>query len=215
MAIAENDFVELEFTGKVSITKEVFDTNIERDAKAAGLKTKGLKPAIIAVGHGMLPEGLNNNLVGKKVGQTYSVKLKPHQAFGARKRELVKMVPTKHFHAQEINPVRGMQLSLDGQLVKVLSSDRGRTLIDFNNSLAGKEIQYIYTIKRKVDGIEEQVDAVQDFLFRRTFPFEIKKDMITFTIPKEVEQFVKFFSNKFQEIFNLKLETNIKDIRTP
>ena len=211
MVITENDFVELEFTGKISITGEVFDTNIERDANAAGLKTTELKPVVVAVGHGMLPEGLNSDLIGKEIGKIYDVQLKPHQAFGARKRELVKMVPTKHFHAQQINPVRGMQLSLDGQLVKVLSSDRGRTLIDFNNSLAGKKIQYTYTIKRKVDKIDEQINAVQDFLFRRTFPFEIKKDMIIFTIPKEAEQFVKFFSNKFQEIFKLRLETDIKE----
>jgi hypothetical protein len=36
------------------------------------------------------------------------------------------MVPTRLFLEQRINPQRGMQLNLDGQIVKILSNSGGR-----------------------------------------------------------------------------------------
>ncbi|MCG8686497.1 MAG: FKBP-type peptidyl-prolyl cis-trans isomerase, partial [Desulfobacterales bacterium] len=130
MAIKENDFVRLEFTGRVSGTDEIFDTNVESDAKKGGFDLKNIKPFVLSVGHKMLPPGFDKDLVGKEVGKDYSVELKPEDAFGKRNKEMIRMIPTKMFHEQQITPQRGMQLSLDGQLVKVLSSDRGRTLVD-------------------------------------------------------------------------------------
>lgn len=209
--INKNDFIEISFTGRIPTTNEIFDTNIESDAKSAGFKTEDIKPLIISVGQKMLPPGFDKDLEGKEVGKDYSVKIKPEEAFGKRSKEMVRMIPTKYFHEQQINPVRGMQLALDGQLVKVLSSDRGRTLVDFNNPLAGKEVEYSYKINKLIEKLEEKIDAIQEFLFRTKFPFEIKDKSIIFAIPKEAEQFVKIFAKKFEELFNLKLETKLEE----
>lgn len=211
MTIQKNDFIEISFTGKIPTTNEIFDTNILEDAKSAGFKTENIKPVTVSVGQKMLPIGFDEDLVGKEPGKTYSVKLSPEKAFGKRNKELVRMIPTKYFHEQQINPERGMQLALDGQLVKVLSSDRGRTLIDFNNPLAGKEVEYSYKINKLVESLEEKIDAMQEFLFKQIFPHEIKDKTLTLTIPKEAEQFVKMFAEKFEEIFGLKLETKIEE----
>ncbi len=238
--INKNDFIEISFTGKITNTDEIFDTNIEADAKAANFKTEGIKPLILSVGHKMLPEGFDDDLIGKDAPDTkgcaerrakeYTINLKPEQAFGKRNPQLVRMVPTKHFHEQKIDPVRGMQLNLDGQLVKVLSSDRGRTLVDFNNPLAGKPVTYTYKINKTITDQKEKINALQDFLFRQTFEYEIKdKDTtnskesearenlgflgktIIFSVPKEAEQFIKMLSPKFEEILNLKIETKITE----
>ena len=124
MTVKKNDFIEVEFTGKITDGGEVFDTNIESVAKKAGIDSKKIKPFILSVGHKMLPTGLDNDLVGKEVGKEYTVELKAKDAFGKRNPQMVRMIPTKMFHEQKINPVKGMQLSLDGQLTKVLSSDK-------------------------------------------------------------------------------------------
>jgi len=133
--IKENDFIEIEFTGRIANSNEVFDTNVLSEAKKAGLETKNIKPFNLSVGHKMLPPGFDEDLIGKELKKSYSVTLKPEKAFGKRNSSLVKMVPTKMFNEQKINPIRGMSLNLDGQLAKILSTSSGRTLVDFNNPL--------------------------------------------------------------------------------
>ena len=119
------------------------------------------------------------------------------------------MIPTKHFHEQKINPERGMQLSLDGQLVKILSSDKGRTLVDFNNPLAGKEVTYTYKINKIITDQKEKINALQEFLFRRIFEFEVKNNKVIFKIEKQFKPFVEMFTPKFKEILGLELDSKI------
>jgi FKBP-type peptidyl-prolyl cis-trans isomerase 2 len=209
MAIKKNDFIEVEFTGNITNTDEIFDTNIKADAEKGGLDIKNTKPFVLSVGHKMLPTGFDKDLEGKEVGKSYTVDIKPEEAFGKRNPQMVRMIPTKLFHEQKIDPQRGMQLALDGQLVKVLSSDRGRTLVDFNNPLAGKNVTYKYTINKIVEDEKEKIDALQEFLFRKVFDFDKKDKTVTFKISKELEPFVKMFAPKFEEILGLKVESKI------
>jgi len=209
MAIKKNDFIEVEFTGTITGTDEIFDTNIEADAKKTGMDLKNIKPFVLSVGHKMLPPGFDSDLIGKEAGKEYKVDIKPQDAFGKRNPQMVRMIPTKYFIEQKINPVRGMQLALDGQLVKVLSSDRGRTLVDFNNPLAGKPVTYTYKIKKLVEDQKEKVNALQDFLFRRQFDFETKDNKVIFRVEKQFEPFVKIFASKFEEILGMKVDAEV------
>jgi len=206
MTLKKNDFVEIEFTAKLSDNDEIFDTNILEVAKKADLDTKFIKPFILSIGHKMLPLGLDEDLVGKELKKDYSIDLTPENAFGKRDPKMVRMIPTKLFHEQDIDPVRGTQLSLDGQLVRVLSSSSGRTLIDFNNPLAGKNITYDYKIKRIVTDEKERVDALQEFLFKQTFPSEVTSEKITLGVPKENVPMANMFMPKFEEILGKKVE---------
>lgn len=214
--ITKNDFIELEFTGRVDDTNEIFDTNVKADAEKANLNLKKdkLKPFILSVGNKMLPAGLDLDIEGKDLGKEYEVSIEPKDAFGIRDSKKVRMIPTKYFHEQNINPQRGMQLSLDGQLVRVLSSSSGRTLVDFNNPLAGKRVKYSYKVLRKVKSKDEQINALQDFLFRKQFPFKLdeKNNKIIFSLKKEEEQFSKFLemmSKPFEDILGMKAQTEI------
>ncbi len=157
----------------------------------------------------MLSKGFDNDLVGKEEGKNYEVIISPEEAFGKRNPQLVRMIPTKQFHEQKINPIKGMKLNLDGQITKVLSSDKGRTLVDFNNPLAGKEVHYTYKINKKITDQKEQIIAMQDYFFRHIFDYEIKGKDVIFKVPKEAEQFIKMLSPKFEEIIGLKIETEV------
>ena len=214
MTINKNDFIEIEFTGKISNTDEIFDTNIKADAEKAELDIKNIKPFVLSAGHKMLPDGFDEDIVGKELEKNYTVDIKPEKAFGKRNPQMVRMIPTKHFHEQKINPERGMQLSLDGQLVKILSSDKGRTLVDFNNPLAGKEVTYTYKINKVVTNQKERIDALQDFLFRRIFDFDINEKTVTFKVEKQFEPFVKMFAPKFKEILDLEIDLEIIESAT-
>jgi len=129
MTIEKNDFIELEFTGKIKDTDEIFDTNIKADAKAANFKTEGINPLIMSVGHEMIPIGFDKDLIGKQLEKKYELSLKPEEAFGKRNSELIRMIPSKYFHEQKITPERGMQLNLDGQIVKAW---QWHTFIEFS-----------------------------------------------------------------------------------
>lgn len=207
--IKKGNFVEIEFTGKIADTDEVFDTNIKADAEKANLDIKEIKPFVLSVGSLMLPEGFDEDLSGKEIGKRYVVEVAPEKAFGKRNSKLIRMIPTKLFHEQKIKPERGMQLALDGQLVKVLSDSGGRTLVDFNNPLAGKKISYEYRLNRLVTDEKEKIDAVQDFLFKKKFDFEKKDGKIIFKVEKQFEPFVKVFAPKFKEILGLEVESEV------
>ncbi len=209
MVINKNDFIEIEFTGKITSTNEIFDTNIKTDAKETNVDAKKIKPFVLSVGHKMLPKGFDDDLIGKEIEKSYTINIKPENAFGKRNPEMVKMVPTKLFHEQKIEPTRGMQITLDGQLVKILSSDRGRTLVDFNNPLAGKEVTYTYKINKTITDQKEKIDALQEFLFQKVFKFDLNDKTITFKVEKQFEPFVKMLGPKFEEILGLKVESEV------
>ena len=209
MTLNKGDFIEINFTGRITDSKEIFDTNTESDAKEAGFNLKEIKPLVLSIGNKMVPPGLDEDFVGKEVGKTYTVEISPEKAFGKRNSKMVNMIPTKLFHEQKIIPERGMQLNLDGQLVKILSSSAGRTLVDFNNPLAGKNITYTYTINKKIDDKDDKVNALQDFLFRRRFDFTINDDKVTFKVEELYEPTIKIFAPKFEEITGLKIETEV------
>lgn len=209
MAIKKNDFVEIEFTGSITDTDEVFDTNVKKDAEKAGLDIKNVKPFVLGVGHKMLPKGFDDDLEGKEAGKSYRVDIEPADAFGKRNPQMVRMVSTKFFHDQKIEPQRGMKISLEGQVVRILSSDRGRTLVDFNNPLAGKKVTYKYKINRLVSDEKEKIDAVQEFLFRKKFEFDKKGKTLIFKVEKQFEPFIKMFAPKFEEILGFKIEGKV------
>lgn len=206
MTIKEKDFVEIEFTGKIKDSQEIFDSNIQEDIKKANLDIKEIKPFILSVGQKMLPSGFDQDLIEKEINKEYTLELKPEDAFGKRDKELIKMVPTRLFLEQRINPQRGMQLNLDGQIVKILSNSGGRTLIDFNHPLAGKEVIYNYKINRIVKNENEKIDALFDFFFKQKLEYEVKDKKIIFKeLKKELKPYLQIFAPKIKEILDLEI----------
>ncbi len=212
MALKDKDFIELEFTARIK-NGEVFDTNIESEAKKAGLNIKEFKPLVVSINSGMLIKGLDESLLGKEIGESYKEEFKPEKAFGKRDPKLVKMIPLKAFQQHNINPQRGMQLNLDGNIAKIVSVSGGRVLADLNNPLAGKPVEYEYTIKSKVEDLDKKINSLQDFFFRKQFPFTTNKEKntITFTVPKGYDQFFKMFEQHFDKILGMKIDFKVEE----
>ena len=208
MIIKKNDFIEIEFTGKSN--NEIFDTTDKEEAKSIGLDVE-VKPMIVSVGNQMLVKGFDELLEGKETGKKYSIHLTPEKAFGKRQPGLVKILPIKVFHQQKMNPAPGMTVQLDDYIAKILSVSGGRVSVDFNNPLAGKEIDYEFTIKRKVDDDAEKINALQDFFFKMRFDYEIKQDENSKTKKvifkkQEIKPFIDVFKNKFKDMTGLDFE---------
>ncbi len=204
--VQKNDFVEIEFVGKLKENNEVFDTNSKSEIEKKKLNF-GAKPYVICVGKSMSIKGLDKDIEGKEVGKEYSVELKPEDAFGKRNSSLMRMVPLKFFIEQKIMPQKGMQLSLDGALAKITSISGGRVLVDFNNPLAGKVVLYEYKITRKLEDEKDKVNALQDFFFRKRFDFDIKDKEVIFKVEENLKKFIEIMNKPFEDILGMKIKT--------
>jgi len=207
----KKDFIELEFIGKNLTNNEIFDSNILEEAKKLNPQVKEVKPLTICIGENFVVRGLDAFLEGKEIGKKYNLKLDPEKAFGKRDSKLIRLIPMKMFLEQKIYPQPGMTLALDNNLVKVVSVSGGRVLVDFNNPLAGKDIEYEFTIKKVVDEVKEKVSALQNFLFGQVFEFDLEEDKEKKTqkvVFKDVRlaQVLNVFKDKFKELLGVDLE---------
>ncbi len=202
MGLNKKDFVKIEFTGR---TKEgdVFDSNVKEILEKTNVKGYP-KPFVFCLGEGMFIKGIDEFLIGKDVGE-YDVSLKPEEAFGKRDPKLIQMIQKKEFIKHNLNPIPGAVFNFDGKIAKVLTVSGGRVMIDFNNPLAGKEVDYKIKVLEKVEDLNEKIEALNDFLFRKNFEFEIKDKKLIMKVPKEAVKFVEMFKDKYKEILNLNL----------
>jgi len=207
MTLQKKDFIEIEFTAKVK-DGDLFDSNIKEDLQGRELETE-LKPFIFSLGEGMFLQGIEDFLIGKDIGE-YNIELTSDKAFGKRNPSLVQMMPIKVFAEQNVNPVPGIMFNFDGRIGKILTVTGGRVMVDFNNPIAGKDVEYKVRVLRKVEDINEKTRALIDFLFKRDLKFEIKDKKLIIEVEKPMKQFIEMFKDKFKEILGLDLE--IKEI---
>ena len=158
--VSKKDFIEIEYTGKLKDENVVFDTTDETVAKENGLEShSGYGSVIICVGEEQLLKGLDKNLEGKETGKEYDIELKPEDAFGNKNAKLIQLIPTSKFKQQNIQPMPGMQLNIDGIAGTIKTVSGGRTLVDFNHPLAGKEVSYKIKINKKITDDKEKLEG--------------------------------------------------------
>lgn len=163
----EGSIVTVNYTGKVVVSNETFDTTLEKKAIETGIfneRTK-YKPLAIIVGESELLKGLDDALKEMKVGDEKKIVLKPTEAFGERNPKMVAVLPLREFKRQKMQPIPGLIVEVDGRQGKVQSVSGGRVRVDFNHPLAGKEIEYELKIESEIKGAKEQVEALFDKYF--------------------------------------------------
>jgi|SRR3989344_3225412 len=206
--LQKKDFIEIEFTARVK-DGEIFDSNIKEDLEKINSNLEA-KPFKFCLGEGMFLKGIDDFLIGKESNKEYSIELSPEKAFGKRNPRFIQMIPMKIFIQQKINPIPGVMFNFDGRIAKVLTVSGGRVMIDFNNPIAGKNVIYNLNVLRKIDDLNEKIKALNEFLFKRDFKFEVKDKKIIMDVEKTLISFVEIFKDKFKDIFGLELE--IKEI---
>lgn len=203
MELKKGDFIEIEFTGKNGEGK-IFDSNIKEDLDKSNIKGNP-KPFIFCLGKEMFIKGIDEFLIGKKIGE-YEIPLSPEKAFGKRNPELIRMVPLNNFTQHKINPIPGSMFNFDGKIAKILTVSGGRVVVDFNNPLAGKNVTYFVRILRKVEDKKEQVEALNDFFFKQKLDFKIEEKKLIINPPEKIKNFIEMFKDKYEEILALELE---------
>jgi len=165
MAVKKDDFIEIDYTGRLKEDNSVFDTTIEQVAKDNGVHNPNAEygPVIICLGERQIVPGLDEALQGKEPGK-HKVELPPEKAFGKKDAKLIQMVPLMKFTQHEIKPFPGLQINIDNAVGTVKTVSSGRVLVDFNHPLSGKELVYEIEIKRVVTDKKEQIDSLLKLL---------------------------------------------------
>ncbi|AFV22309.1 peptidylprolyl isomerase, FKBP-type [Methanolobus psychrophilus R15] len=154
MAIEKGDFIKLKYTGKFS-EGMVFDTTDEQLAKDNGIfNPRGVYGGdIIVVGSGQTIRGLDEDFVGKEPGYTGTLTVPPEKAFGRHNPALVETLSVTKLADQfkGKNPYPGMPVEVNGKRGVIAQIIGRRVRVDFNHALAGKEVEYDYTIEEKIE----------------------------------------------------------------
>lgn len=211
-----HDFIEIEYTGKF-LDGTVFDTTDKEIAQKNSLFSPQInyKPAIICIGEKQLIAGLDNALLGKEVGKSCTINLKPEQAFGKRDIKKIKLVPLVEFKKQNIEPRPGLQISMDGEIATVVRASGGRILVNFNHPFAGKEVVYEIKINKKIIDKETKLKSFLELSFNLpNIKTEIKEDKATITLSIELPKpFQEELSKKLKEIIILKEVVFEKEVK--
>lgn len=210
MALKKHDFVEIKFVGKVKNGK-IFDSNIKEELAKANIKGHP-EAFVFPIGEGMFVKGVDEYLIGKEIGK-HDIELQPEDAFGKRDPKLIKMIKLKNFAQTRINPIPGAMFNMDGKIAKVLTVSGGRVMVDFNNPIAGKVVEYSVDVKRIITDVNEKINAMNDFFFRQKLDFEVKEKTIEMKVPKGMKAFIEMFKDKYKEILGLSVEAT--EVETP
>lgn len=162
-----HDFIEVDYTGKLP-DGLVFDTTQAEIAKQQHIYSDKTKygPAIVCVGEQQILPGLDAQFVDKEVGKEYTVALTSENAFGKRDVKKVKIIPMNTFREHKTEPHPGLQINVDGEMGIVSNISGGRVIVNFNHPLAGKEVVYVFKIRRKIDDVTEQITSFLAMSFK-------------------------------------------------
>lgn len=192
--ISKRDFVEIEYTGKTKDDNLIFDTTDEKTAKDNNIHNENMAygPVIICLGENQVLAGLDKNLEGKETEKEYTVELKPEEAFGKKDAKLIQLVQTSKFLKQNIQPMPGLQVNIDGMMAVIKSVSGGRTLVDFNHPLSGKEITYAVKVNKIITDDKEKLKAYLKLsLALKDVELELKEGEAKVSIKKELPKEVK------------------------
>jgi len=177
----EGDFIRIDYVGRVSESGEIFDLTKESVAKEKGIHNPNFKygPVPVILGAHHIVKGLENVLMKMKVGRKKKITVRPEDALGERKPELMRLIPLSEFKKRDIDPSPGMPIIERGMRGRVSSVSGGRVRVDFNHPLAGKTLEYEVEVKGKITNTKEKIMAILELFLR------FEKDEINVRIDKE------------------------------
>ena len=160
MKTKRNDFIEIDFVAKTKDNNKIFDLTRKEDAITFNIydQKHTYDSIIICLGYNDILKGLDEELIDKELGK-YVIEIPVEKAFGKKTHNLIKLISTNVFHTQNIKPFPGLKVNIDNIYGTVLSVSGGRTIVDFNHPLAGKDLIYEVEIKRIITDTKEKIQS--------------------------------------------------------
>ncbi len=200
--IKEKDFIEIEYTGKTKDENVIFDTTDIEIAKNNNIYNEQMtyKPIIICVGQGQLIKGLDKQIIGKEINKEYTFEIQAEQAFGKKSAKLLKMVPASVFRKQNIQPMPGLQVNMDGLVGTIRTVTGGRIIVDFNHPLASRDLIYNVKINKLITDDKQKIESFIQLEFGfKPENIEIKESTAKIIVKKEQLNTIKDMQDKINQ----------------
>jgi FKBP-type peptidyl-prolyl cis-trans isomerase 2 len=135
MAIKKGDIIKVEYEGSLE-DGSIFDST----------EKNGGNPLKFEVGGGQIIKGFDEAVLGKEVGDEFSIKLQPSEAYGDYKNELIRKMP-KSLFPKEQDPKPGMIIQVMDEtghvmLASIKEVQEENVIVDMNHPLAGKALNF-------------------------------------------------------------------------
>jgi FKBP-type peptidyl-prolyl cis-trans isomerase 2 len=170
---------------------ELLDTTHEETAQNANVppvegRIWGPRPH--QIGGDYFPTGIENSLVGVKVGEEVAREFAPAEAFGERDPKLIEL-----FSMHEIERLPEMRrddahldigtvLTIEGRRGRVTSMTAARVRVDFNPPFAGRRVKGTFKVVEKIDDPVTQARAILELQYGRSTEFHVEHHDKTLTL---------------------------------
>lgn len=206
--LKKRDFVEIEYNGKLKEGGTIFDTTDEAKAKELGIHNANANygPVIICIGEYQVIKGIDDQLTGKEPNKNYSFEVKPEEGFGKKNPKLLKIVSSAIFRKQNINPMVGLQVTVDGILGTIRSVTGGRVVLDFNHPLSGRNLVYDIRVNEVVTDKKKQLESYLELsLGLKDIEISLENNEAKVTLPLELPKDTKEkLTKKILELIKIK-----------
>lgn len=160
--IKEKDFVLIELEGRDE-KGNIFDSTRGEIAKRLREKEK---PLLLVFGRAVMIPGLKKMIEKMREGEEKEAVLEPDEAFGKRRKNLIKVMPLRDFAKFGVDAKPGTTVHMDtnaGRIYGVVkSSAGGRVMVDFNHPLAGKKVRYKIKVLKIATTPEKKLNFLLD-----------------------------------------------------
>jgi len=118
------------------------------------------EPLAILIGHGNIIPGLENAMMDKEAGATFSVDVASADAYGERRDGLSQRVPKKHFGNTRLAPGQQvvLQTNFGPRAVTVQKVGMSVVDVDLNHPMAGKDLHFDVEIIEVREAKQEEID---------------------------------------------------------
>jgi len=159
--VGDGDFVRLAYTMRTVESGRLVDTTDEEVGEEEGIDTaeRDFGPRAFVLGGGQLFAAVEEDAMGKEVGEGGTVTIPAEEAFGEYDPEEVRTIGADRLPEDDRQP--GAQVTVDGEQGFVETVIGGRARVDFNHPLAGDDIEYDYEI---VGVVEDRLERAEELL---------------------------------------------------
>jgi len=186
--VEKGDFVLIDLEGKDQ-NGRVFDSTSGEVAK----KLHGKEGSLLVIyGMDRLIPGIYDALMDMGVGDEKDIHLKSTEAFGERKKDLIKIMSEAEFAKHQVKPEPGLVIHVDtdtGRLYGTVKSvNAGRVMVDFNHPIASQEVDYHIKLNQVHTKPKEKIQSLIDYLGLEG-KFELDEEgKVTLTLKKKEGQ---------------------------
>jgi len=151
----------IDYYMKDLITNKIIETNLTKfKEKYNYVFLKG--PKFIFDGMNTMFPKVEAEMKKMKLNDEKTIVLEPKDAYGVRDSKLLKVIPSKTFKENKLNPIVGLTIDVgQGQYGTIRSVSGGRVMVDFNSPYADHKIEVFFKFLGEAND-EEKVKAIID-----------------------------------------------------